>query len=63
VEGITREQGLLETLPSRPVSSHSIKRLKLTALWPSWSEFAYSFSRAIYPKRFPFLRPHINLTG
>ena len=63
VETLTLEQGLLETLPQRPVPNDCINRLKLTSLWPTWSEFTYSFSRYIYPKRFPFWRPPINLTG
>jgi hypothetical protein len=63
VEILARENGLLDTLPPRPISENCINRLKLTALWPTWSEFAYSFSRYIYRKRFPFLRSLINLTG
>jgi hypothetical protein len=63
VERLARESGLLDTLPPRPISNDGGNRLKLTSLWPTWSEFAYSFSRSFYPKRFPFFKPHIILTG
>jgi hypothetical protein len=63
VERLARESGLLDTLPPRPISDNGANRLKLTSLWPTWSEFTYSFSRSFYPKRFPFFKPHINLTG
>jgi hypothetical protein len=63
VETLTRQHGLLDTLPPRPVSIHDTTRLKLTSLWPTWSEFTYSFSRCFYPERFPLFRSHINPTG
>ncbi len=50
-------------LPAKPYINHPTDKLSLTKLWPSWQAFAFTFSRAFYPKRFSLSPPHIILTG
>jgi hypothetical protein len=60
---LTREQALLDELPPPPPPASAAESLTLAYRWPSWPEFTHSFSRVLYPKRFPIFRSHVNLTG
>jgi len=64
---LTREAGLLDEAPPRPAPASAAvagtHALALAYRWPRWPEFTHSFSRVLYPKRFPLLPSHVNLTG
>ena len=60
---LTREAGLVDSLPQQSNSANAAAALALAYRWPSWSEFTHAFSRVLYPKRFPLLPSHVNLTG
>jgi hypothetical protein len=60
---LTREQGLLDMAPARPVPTGSGDALALSSRWPTWPAFTHAFSRTLYPKRFPLRSTHTILTG
>ena len=62
IEVLAREIGALDATPP-PAPRTSGSRLTLTYLWPTWAAFTYSFSRTLYPKRFPLRSTHTILTG
>jgi hypothetical protein len=63
VLALTREQGLLDKLPQAPPPASAAAALTLAYCFSSWPAFTHSFSRRLYPKRFPIFRSHVNLTG
>lgn len=63
VLALTREQGLLDTAPARPVPTGHGEALALASCWPTWSAFTHDFSRTLYLKRFPLRSTHTILTG
>jgi hypothetical protein len=63
VLALTREQGILDMAPDRPVPTGSGAALALACRWPTWPTFTHAFSRTFYPKRFPLRSSHTILTG
>jgi len=63
VLALTREQGLLDVAPARPVPTGSGEDLALATRWPTWPAFTFAFSRTLYPMRFPLRSTHTILTG
>ncbi|MEO6096424.1 MAG: DUF6431 domain-containing protein [Fibrobacteria bacterium] len=63
VLALTREQGLLDSVPVRPVPTEAGAALALAGRWPTWPAFTHAFSRTLYPMRFPLRRTHTILTG
>ncbi len=60
---LTREAGLLDEAPPRPAPASAADALVLAYRWLNWPEFTHSFFRVLYPKHFPLLPSHVNLTG
>lgn len=60
---LTREACLLDDVPPRPAPASAAESLTLAYRFSTWVEFTHSFSRVLYPKRFPLLPSHVNLTG
>lgn len=60
---LTLGANLLEETPPRATPTTTRTSISLVRLWPTWTTFTHSFSRAFYPKRFLFLPTHTILTG
>jgi hypothetical protein len=63
ISALTREAGLLDEAPPRPAPASAADALALAYRWLNWPEFTHTFFRVLYPKHFPLLPFHVNLTG
>ena len=60
---LAREMGLMDAEPLRPVATRPGEAIALACRFPIWRSFTHSFSRVLYPKRFPLRSSHTILTG
>ena len=63
ITSLTREMGILDSVPPRPAPVGTSEALLRSLLWPTWPAFTHAFSRTLYPMRFPLTSTHTILTG